>query len=256
MKKFAKICLTIAVIGYILGQLTFPAWTIRYRLTLVAEVDGRQVAGSGVVETHWQDNGPFFARLIARPWSTSFRGEAVVVDLGKPGMLFALLRGDPGRKASEPDPHHLLVGIFADTSVGSTTASMLRRIAASRAPVPVPLNDLPLLVRFRDIADPRSVERVDPSDLAQKFGPGVRLRSASLAVVPNGWWPFDWFGWPKMLAGEPVTRKNQALLHWLDTEKLGFGLVPVKNKPLSEYTVEETIHAYNFVDRDYLYRGK
>jgi hypothetical protein len=36
--------------------------------------------------------------------------------------------------------------------------------------------ECPLLVRFRDVGDPRTVEAVDPEDLSASFGPGVSLR--------------------------------------------------------------------------------
>jgi hypothetical protein len=39
----------------------------------------------------------------------------------------------------------------------------------------------PLLVTFGDIADPKSVALVDPTNLAASFGPGVRLTSVMLA---------------------------------------------------------------------------
>ncbi|OAF01137.1 hypothetical protein AYJ54_29000 [Bradyrhizobium centrolobii] len=35
----------------------------------------------------------------------------------------------------------------------------------------LPLEDFPVLVRFRDPNDPTSVELVDPSNLAASFGP-------------------------------------------------------------------------------------
>jgi hypothetical protein len=36
--------------------------------------------------------------------------------------------------------------------------------------------EMPLLVRFRDMNDPKTLERVDPNDLAASFGPGVYLK--------------------------------------------------------------------------------
>lgn len=101
---------------------------IRYRLTLTAEVDGREVSGSGVVETRWTSQG-FFTALTGRPWGVSVRGEAVVVDLGTRGALFALLRGDRNLKESCPEPQHLVSETFADASVGSMTSSSRVRSA-------------------------------------------------------------------------------------------------------------------------------
>ena len=38
----------------------------------------------------------------------------------------------------------------------------------------------PTLVRFRDINDPKTVEDVDPANLATSFGPGFHLRRITL----------------------------------------------------------------------------
>ena len=41
----------------------------------------------------------------------------------------------------------------------------------------------PKLVYFRDIADPTSVEEVDPDNLAASFGPSVRLKRITVLVT-------------------------------------------------------------------------
>lgn len=215
MTRFLRGALVAVGLVWLGIQLEFPTWVIRYRLTLIAEVDGREVSGSGVVETRWTSEG-FLTELTGRPWDVSLRGEAVVVDLGARGTLFALLRRDRERQGSHPDPEHMVSRTFADASVGSMTSSLLRKTASSRAPVALELRRLPLLVRFRDIADPKSVERVDPADLAASFGEGVRLTGATIAIVPSGWWPFGRIGWPRVLAGEPVTTGIEKRLVWLD----------------------------------------
>ena len=75
----------------------------------------------------------------------------------------------------------------------------------------MPLTSLPLLVRFRDINDALTVEKVDPLNLEQSFGPGVRLTRATLEIVPAGIWPFTWFG----ITGEPITKRIESKLGWL-----------------------------------------
>lgn len=208
----------LAIAGVVIGiawQFAFPQWTIRYRLTLVAEVDGREVSGSGVIETRWRSQGPL-SRLTGRPWSTSVRGEAVVVDLGDRGMFFALLRGDSDRKGSR-DPEHLLSRAFAQRSIGSTNSVMLHSMVPSRQPVMLDLSFLPMLVRFRDLADPKSVEKVDPTNLAASFGQDVRLSRAMIEIVPAGWLVFDWIGWPETWSGEPLTSGIEMKLPWLSS---------------------------------------
>lgn len=42
-----------------------------------------------------------------------------------------------------------------------------------------------MLVRFRDILDPMTVEEVDPSDLAASFGPGNALRRITVEIIKD-----------------------------------------------------------------------
>ena len=67
-----------------------------------------------------------------------------------------------------------------------------RRLGDGPGPFP------PTIVRFRDIADPKSVEQVDPDDLAKSFGPGVKLKSLTVQMTD-----------------EPVTTGIEKRLGWL-----------------------------------------
>lgn len=40
-------------------------------------------------------------------------------------------------------------------------------------------------MRFGDIADPKTVERVDPDDLAASFGMGVKLRRITVQITED-----------------------------------------------------------------------
>ncbi len=60
-------------------------------------------------------------------------------------------------------------------------------------------SQLPMLVRFRNIHDPRTVERVNPDDLGAIFGPGVRLLHATIAIT-----------------ADPVTTGTVKQLEWLN----------------------------------------
>jgi hypothetical protein len=42
-----------------------------------------------------------------------------------------------------------------------------------------------MLVRFRDVRDPKTVEKVDPDDLAASFGPGVVLRRITVQLTDD-----------------------------------------------------------------------
>lgn len=73
--------------------------TVRYQLTLEAEVDGKPKTGSGVIEvTYSKNNDP----VSQAEFSINVRGEAVALDLGSRGTLFALLKGGTDSR-SGPD---------------------------------------------------------------------------------------------------------------------------------------------------------
>jgi hypothetical protein len=60
----------------------FPSETLRYRLTLEAEVDGRPIVGSGVIQVTRQDTT--ILGDMGRVGATT-KGEAVTLDMGEKG---------------------------------------------------------------------------------------------------------------------------------------------------------------------------
>ncbi|HTN15779.1 MAG TPA: hypothetical protein VL094_13335 [Sphingomonadaceae bacterium] len=123
------------------------------------------------------------------------KGEAVAVDMPDGKTLFALLssvaRGDPlGYHARLFD-----MAILADPALRSAYGLKPNKMpswqeshpeirrrnqAATLAP-----ELYPMLVTFRDIADPTSVEQVDPADLAASFGAGVKLKRITLKITDD-----------------------------------------------------------------------
>jgi hypothetical protein len=171
----------------------------RYRLTVEVETPEGLRTGSSVIEVSTMVAGRY---SIPNPGKVIHRvkGEAVTVDLGSRGTLFALLRSDDNvdwaknvmyRLAPEVPRTRDADGRFdAHRYLHAGYAAMLKR----REPIELPrtfpdqahLRDqpaLPMLVRLRDIADPRTVEKVDPDDLAATFGKGVKLRRITMQVT-------------------------------------------------------------------------
>jgi hypothetical protein len=64
------------------------------------------------------------------------------------------------------------------------------------------IDNYPYFVRFKDMADPKSVEQVDPDNLAKSFGAGYRLKSLTVQMT-----------------GEPVTVEIEKRLGWLMSVK-------------------------------------
>ena len=95
--------------------------------------------------------------------SDGLRGEAVTVDLPG-GSLFALLKTADG---SRLDLHRAVTvalsgRMFTSLPDLSAMVGKLGGAFAGSATAELPRTDWPLFVRFRDMSDPTSVERVEP----------------------------------------------------------------------------------------------
>jgi hypothetical protein len=182
--------------------------TVRYKLMIEVALDGVPKSGAGVIEvTYSKNNDP----ISSAEFSVDVRGEAVIVDLGPRGKLFALLKEGTDSRSG---PEYILFRAFnfpggAMPSPVNRGLSQLKQLSGK---VDLPLTSLPLLVRFRDINDPKSVEEVDPLDIGKSFGGGAKLVRATIEIVPVAIWPLNSFG----VTGEPITRGIDKKLIWLN----------------------------------------
>jgi hypothetical protein len=206
--KWFGIAFAMILGALLLYDISYPSLTLRYRLMLEAEVDGEPKIGSSVVEVTYSKQSRFAGQsdLVV-----SYRGEAVVLDLGSRGTLFALLKaGSDSRSIPESivlRAFNFDGGAFPGPTV-EAGQKQLRQLSGKRE---LPLTSLPLLVRFRDLNDPKTVEAVNPLDIGKSFGAGAKLKRATLEIVPAGTWPFNSFG----VTGEPVTSVMTTRLGWL-----------------------------------------
>lgn len=165
-------------------QIKYPSGSFRYKLTLVVDDNGKQYTGSSVVEVYRQDTTKVFGNSFGG-YGYHITGEVAVVDLGKKGVLFALLKGDQTRNPehfgySEPQA----IALRAFSKAGYVIDDM-RHLNQYKPKTNLDFSLLPMLVRFRDINDPKTVERVDPNDLEKSFGSGVRLVSAEIEITDS-----------------------------------------------------------------------
>ncbi|TPQ33681.1 hypothetical protein C2U70_18815 [Bradyrhizobium guangdongense] len=180
----------------------YPSLTLRYRLSLEAEVDDKPMIGSSVVEVTYRMQPEIGSgRNLVR----SYKGEAVVLHLGTRGTLFALLRAGDDIRSS---PESIILRAYGfQGSLIDGGMQHLRQLSGKRD---LPLTSLPMLVRFRDPNDMRSVESVDPLKIESKFGAGTKLVRATLEMVPQGMWPLNLLG----ITGEPITEDIESSLPW------------------------------------------
>lgn len=172
--------------------LFMPSETLRYRMTVTVETPQGARSGSAVLESSMREGVRYGD---AGGIHYGLKGEAVAVDMPDGKTLFALLRsvarGDPlGYHATLFD-----MAILADPTLraayGLKPNQMPRwqeshpEIRRRKQAITLAPELYPMLVTFRDIADPTSVERVDPGDLAASFDAGVKLKRITLEITDD-----------------------------------------------------------------------
>ena len=173
--------------------------TIRYRITVEVDTPQGLRSGSSVWEVSTAEGSGSPDRSI----HSRVRGEAVVVDLPG-GTLFALLRG---ADMSVDYPAGLVVSHLRahpelGVPMGADWSENMRAVAKAKSAFELYPDELPLLVHFRDINDPASVEKVEPANLSAAFGPEFRLKRIIVA-----------------LTNDSVTAVVTPRLHWLSKER-------------------------------------
>ena len=198
------LCFALALI--VANEAAFGQQTISWhqRLTLIVETPQGEVRGSAVTEiTNVLTEGDWVLPE-ARGVRSTTKGEAVVVEVTPGHYLFALLDG----------VDHLAYAAFAlnthpDPTEHSYEAAM-RKLASVPLDTPAALDPTdverlmhdagyPILVTFTDINDRKTVQKVDPLNIADSFGPRVSLKAITLEITR-----------------EPVTEgKVEGVLGWL-----------------------------------------
>lgn len=158
-----------------------PAEKFRYKMTVEVETPEGLRTGYAVREMHYRDGGGFMFGE-GRP-QLQLTGEAVAVDLPNGQILFALLTGRDGNLDYAGNGVSAIFRVM-DRDAGSKGGpyELWPKVPVVREPVTDPL---PMLVRFRDLNDPKSVERVDAESLDQIFGRGVRLKKITIQATDD-----------------------------------------------------------------------
>lgn len=205
---------------------------LRSRLTLVVETPEGERSGASITQNTIAFPGGLNKAQGYAIWSTLV-GEAVVVDLGSRGLLFATFESKGGLARGGMDMYNAAFSAFprekfrGETGTGRLAtddyAAYVDELNRLKPKGELPSKYLPVLVRFRDPSDPTSVELVDPLDLAASFGLGVTLKSAFVEITDD-----------------PVTKGIEAKLPWLASSKVSPSLFPPRDPKLGPRTVSET----------------
>jgi hypothetical protein len=175
--RFLQI-VSMATLAALLASCT-PTYSYRYRVTVEVNTPQGIRSGSSVWETSATDQS------LLGNISTQTRGEAVAVDLLN-GTLFALMRGqdfDVNYAAGIVEGHltkHPEVGAV----MGKDWKANRKLIQRTRPSFDLDADEYPLMVRFYDADEPKSVERVDPHDLS-KLSSSSAIRRVHIEVTTD-----------------------------------------------------------------------
>ena|SRR6218665_155789 len=176
----------------------YPSTKIRYKMTVEVETPEGIKTGSSVREIS----------MVSRPemlaegndtHMTLEKGEAVVVDLGERGVLFALLSGPSS--GSDHDVWVILRAFPSSCPEGAVSKCSIRYYSNIKTPETkmLDLNNYPTFVKFKDTAEPLSVEIVskyaersmpdgyggEARSIKEVFGSGVSIKSVKIEVTKD-----------------------------------------------------------------------
>ena len=147
-----------------------PSDSYKYKLTLSVDTPDGVKSGFSVVEVHVTQAPAFWGGGVG----STARGEAVYVDLG-PGRrpLIAVMTLYRAKTKGmiwaegKPDARYLL-SRYGQPQPDDNFVSRVSRLKRHRGPLALTSADLPDLVTFADINDPRSVLAVDANNLSRR----------------------------------------------------------------------------------------
>ncbi len=157
--------------------LVHPTHNWHQKTTLEIETPNGLKTGSSIVSVMWKEGsriGGYFPGTEKA--NSSFSGEATVVEVLPGKYLFALLKGE----THLGDPEVVALGMFGADGTIRHAAPILKN---SRQKEDIPRDRYPLLVTFKDINDPASVQKVAPDELATIFGPNIKLKNITLEIT-------------------------------------------------------------------------
>lgn len=184
-KFFKYLALAILLIVVLLGvwaasEINNDIHTWREELTIEVETpEGRKTASS-VQKIVWRHSYGALVPLAARGVFSSARGEAPILEIAPGKFLFALFKGNRGSEQFrdggmyDTDLAQVIKRENPKQAYPYDRLSIKETIEAIKDAkgyrFPLSSKYYPLLVTFKDINDPTSVQRVDPDDMDAVFG--------------------------------------------------------------------------------------
>lgn len=177
--------------GYLAYAEIYASYIVRYKVTINIETPEGIRSGSAIREV---SNSASKIKTIDFPQSGNpafFIGEAVVIELGERGAVFAVLRVDPYQELYDAFPIK-----------GSSTVEGIKyyRSLKPGTKTSLPERGYPNFVRFSNQSDPKSIElvlnveqtasppyerRITKNKFEEIFGEGVRIREILIEITDD-----------------------------------------------------------------------
>ena len=216
-----------SVLAAAVDQASKKTYSWRYKMTVEVQTPEGIKTGSVVREVNLVFETILFLTQKVYKNKLSVSGEAVVVDLGERGVLFALLKGAFG---SHDHAKRFLFEVFESSYGGTTLEGAKYYSQLKNVKTEVELKHYPMLVTFSDVGNPKTVKNVLEVDMGdgsylteykiktdrfeEIFGEGVYLKKITVEMTD-----------------EPVTWGIEKLLPWLPDRKNVTGYLGGESEP-------------------------
>lgn len=175
MKKIFIILAIIILVPFAYCQIKYPSYTYRYKVTVEVETPQGLKTGSSVVEVHEQQA----VKSLKIIWNDqmNIKGEGTIVDIAEGKTLFVLLNGAP----SEGNPHALIYSAIPIPKGYGRYDKYYANLKNAKGVLP--RDKYPRMVYFEDINKPISVKEVNPDNMEEYFGKGVKIKQITVETT-------------------------------------------------------------------------
>lgn len=179
MKINSKLFLILViVVGMIVAwKIAFLSGTWRYKMTVIVDTPEGIRTGSAVREIKIAKGIEFTPESSPH---VEVKGEAVIVDLGTRGILFALMRSDN----LGPDySYQIFFKAFPHEFGGMTTKGIEYYSSLKNRKVSLKAPDYPTIVKFEDKNHLSSMKVINPANFEKYYGPGVKIHDVVIETT-------------------------------------------------------------------------
>lgn len=157
-----------------------PHYTWRQKLIVQVSTPRGLIEGAAITQVDLYDSASVaFQTPESRGGTSTYRGEAVAVEIAPGRVLFVLLENEYGYGGPNRWPRDIWGQ--PRLQIGEFAVRVLEQ--KGKAPAPLPQKAWPLMVTFDDLSRPETVHLVTGKDLSAWFGPGVQLEGLTLQIT-------------------------------------------------------------------------